>query len=98
MRQQLREAQRGRIQDKLRGPPGRQRMLLLFATEPDSCVLPPESQVKCVHMNALPKIGMQQRERITFVLNTGCIVIILPCVLLFKNRSIFFPLDDFMLS
>lgn len=59
---------------------GSQRMFLLFATEPDSCVLPPESQVKCVHMNALLKICMQQRECVTFVLNTGCIVIILPCV------------------
>lgn len=60
--------------------PGSQRMFLLFATEPDSCLLPPESQVKCVHMNTLFKICVQQREHRTFVLNTGCIVIILPCV------------------
>lgn len=57
-------------------------MFLLFATEPDSRVLPLDSQVKRVHVNTLLKIYMRPRECITLVLNTGCIVMILPCVLI----------------
>lgn len=53
-------------ESKIRSGSGSQRMFLLFAMEPDIFVLPPDSQVKCVDLNTLLKLFIQQDVQYCF--------------------------------